>query len=68
MAGKKCKYMKIDKIKLKKKLELKLGRKAKPSEIGNAHTDQNLINELLSEEIEILKKQVATLEKAKNIL
>ena len=54
--------MKINKTKLKGKLEKLLGRTAKPSELINAEKDQNIINELLSEEVEDLKNRLSKLE------
>jgi len=60
--------MQIDKTKLKNKLEKYLGRKAKPSELINAEKDQNILNELLLEEIEVLKTKVAILEEKSKII
>ena len=55
--------MKYDKIKIKNKLREKLNREPSDKELGNAETDANLVNELLADEIEDLKKRVSKLEK-----
>ena len=55
--------MKINKVKLKEKLEAKLGRNAKANEIINAETDVALLVDLLSDELEILKERVDNLDK-----
>lgn len=54
----------MDKEKLKQKLEIKLKREPFPQELINAEKDVNLINELIQDEIEDIKKRLTVLEKS----
>ena len=55
--------MKIDETKIKSKLEKLLNRKPKKSEIINAQTDFNIVNEILFDEVELLKEEIIKLKK-----
>ncbi len=60
--------MKRYKKELEIKLKEKLGRNPEKHEVDNSVTDVNLIVEILKDEIETLKTQVAILEKRKNMV
>ena len=55
--------MQIDETKIKKKLEKLLNRKPKKNEIINAQKDFNITNEILFDEIELLKIEIINLKK-----
>ena len=55
--------MQIDETKIKEKLEILLNRKPKKNEIINAQTDFNITNEILFDEIELLKIEIINLKK-----
>jgi len=55
--------MKISETKIKEKLEKLLNRKPKKNEIINAQTDFNITNEILFDEVELLKIEIINLKK-----
>lgn len=59
--------MKIDKTKIKKKLQTLLSREPSSDEIINGAKDFNIVNEILFDEVEELKIKVAKLS-TKNVL
>lgn len=59
--------MKIEKTKIKDKLEKLLNRKPSSDEIINAQKDFNIVNEILYDEIEDIKKDIIKLKIKKMI-
>jgi len=55
--------MKISETKIKEKLEKYLSRKPSKNEIINAQKDFNITNEILFDEIELLKIEIINLKK-----
>lgn len=53
----------ISETKIKEILKRRLNRNPKTSEVKNAYTDQNIINEILIEEIDLLKEEIVKLKK-----